>query len=89
MRTIGVKELKQNASQVLRDVEAHGSYVVTVAGRPVATLAPIGSEWVSSDELRRRMGGAPDGDWGSEPTEWREASPEVRDPWESRETRAS
>lgn len=83
MRTIGIEALKQNASQVLRDVEANGVYVITVAGRPVATISPLAtsSDWVSTEEVLRRMGGRRrSDDWGDDVVEFRDASPQLRDP---------
>lgn len=41
MRSIGVRELRQNASQYLRLVEAGESVEVTDRGRPVALLVPV------------------------------------------------
>ncbi len=42
-RTVGVRELKARASEVLREVESTGAeFVVTVRGRPVARIEPIG-----------------------------------------------
>jgi prevent-host-death family protein len=41
MERVGVRELKQNASAVLRRVEAGESLEVTARGRPVARLVPI------------------------------------------------
>jgi len=41
MLTIDVRELCQNASEVLREVEAGDTATVTVAGRPVAKIVPI------------------------------------------------
>ncbi|HEY4159245.1 MAG TPA: type II toxin-antitoxin system prevent-host-death family antitoxin [Polyangiaceae bacterium] len=41
MKTIGVRELRQNASVVLREVEAGGTFEVTDRGRPVALLSPL------------------------------------------------
>lgn len=40
MDEVGVRELRQHASEVLRDVESGKSFVVTVQGRPVADLTP-------------------------------------------------
>jgi prevent-host-death family protein len=42
MRSIGVRELRQNASAVLRDVERGVSFEITDRGRPVALLTPLG-----------------------------------------------
>jgi prevent-host-death family protein len=48
--TIGVRELRQNASEILREVEAGTVTTVTVSGRPVARLVPVGSgHWTSWD----------------------------------------
>lgn len=41
MNTIGVRELRQRASEYLRRVEAGESFEVTARGRPVARLVPI------------------------------------------------
>jgi prevent-host-death family protein len=41
MRAIGVRELRQRASDVLRDVEAGETVAVTSRGRRVALLIPI------------------------------------------------
>lgn len=40
--TIGVRELKAQASEILRQVELKGAeFIITVRGRPVARLEPI------------------------------------------------
>ena len=41
MRSIGVRELRQNASAYLRLVEAGESVEVTDRGRPIALLVPV------------------------------------------------
>ena len=41
MEQVGIRELKQNASAVLRRVTAGESLIVTDRGRPVARLSPI------------------------------------------------
>lgn len=41
MATVGIRELRQRASELLRRVEAGESIEVTDRGRPVAVLAPI------------------------------------------------
>jgi prevent-host-death family protein len=41
MRSVGIRELRQRASQVLRDVERGETFEVTDRGRPVARLTPI------------------------------------------------
>lgn len=44
MTTIGVRELRQDASRWLREVEAGASVTVTSRGRPIARLVPIREE---------------------------------------------
>ncbi|MDR0346499.1 MAG: type II toxin-antitoxin system prevent-host-death family antitoxin [Nocardiopsaceae bacterium] len=52
MRTIPQKELRNQVSEVLRRVEAGETFTVTVAGRPVAELAPTRRRsWVSGPAL--------------------------------------
>ncbi len=41
MITVGVRELRQRASELLRRVEAGETIEVTDRGRPVALLAPL------------------------------------------------
>ena len=41
MESVGVRELRQNASALLRRVAAGESIVVTDRGRPVARLSPV------------------------------------------------
>jgi prevent-host-death family protein len=41
MKSIGVRELRQQASQYLREVERGSTIEVTDRGRPVAQLVPI------------------------------------------------
>ena len=43
MNTIGIRELKQNASEVIKRVCAGEWLVVTDRGRPVAQISPINS----------------------------------------------
>lgn len=41
MKSIGVRQLKNEATQIVRTVrEQHALYVITVNGEPVATLRP-------------------------------------------------
>jgi prevent-host-death family protein len=41
MTTVGIRELRQRASELLRLVEDGETIVITDRGRPVAVLAPI------------------------------------------------
>jgi prevent-host-death family protein len=41
MKSIGVRELRQRASEFLRQVEAGRALEITARGRPVALLVPL------------------------------------------------
>lgn len=44
-RKIGIRELKANASAVIRDVQESGiEVIITVRGRPVARIEPLTAE---------------------------------------------
>ena len=66
METVGVRELRQNASGVLRRAEAGERIVVTVDGRPVADLVPhTGTRptWRPLREVAALFPGVHDRDW--------------------------
>lgn len=44
MKTIGVRELRQRASEFLKEVERGQTVEVTAHGRPVARLVPVRAE---------------------------------------------
>jgi prevent-host-death family protein len=59
---IGVRELKNRASEIVREVrEAQASYVVTLRGEPVAELRPLGVRTIQerrqeeADEVLREV----------------------------------
>ena len=51
MTSVGVRELRQRASELLRLVEAGESIEITDRGRPVAVLGPIPTR-IGLDQLR-------------------------------------
>jgi prevent-host-death family protein len=60
MSSIPQKELRNQVGEVLRRVEAGETLTVTVAGRPVAELAPARRRrWVSGSLLTRIWQGEP------------------------------
>lgn len=62
-RVVGARALKQNASAVLRDVAAFGEHVVTLQGRPVATLSPYAPlERISSAQFDALLEATPESD---------------------------
>ena len=65
---IGVRDLRQNASDLVRRAE-HGERVtVTVAGRPAAVLGPLGGtrSWVSWEQVADVFRRPVDDDWESD-----------------------
>lgn len=53
MKTIGIRELRQQASRHLREVEAGESFEITDRGRPVARLVPVPRHESTVERLRR------------------------------------
>lgn len=51
MRRIGIRELRQNASEYVRAAEAGETIEVTDRGRPVARLTPLASPGTLLDRL--------------------------------------
>jgi prevent-host-death family protein len=50
MSLIGVRELRQQTSEVIRKVREEGAeYVITYQGRPVAALLPLDAEQVEKE----------------------------------------
>jgi prevent-host-death family protein len=43
MAEVGLREMRQNASELVRRAQAGEQVTITVAGRPAAMLGPIGS----------------------------------------------
>lgn len=77
MKTIGVRQLKNEATQIVRAVrDQHTLYVITVNGQPVATLRPYSdrdiagmqrSEAVSEIAAIERLASAVGDAWMSVP----------------------
>ncbi len=64
---IGVRELRQNASEILREVEAGEPATVTVAGRPVAQIVPLkGDRWASWESIRTVFESPTDAEWDTD-----------------------
>jgi prevent-host-death family protein len=55
MERVGVRELRQNASAILRRVEAGESFEVTDRGRPVALLVKIPKRGLARLEAEGRL----------------------------------
>jgi prevent-host-death family protein len=64
MDTAGLRELRQQASDLVRRAEAGETIVVTVNGREVAQLGPIEpTRWRSWDDIVEVFAGPADADW--------------------------
>ncbi|NEE01833.1 type II toxin-antitoxin system Phd/YefM family antitoxin [Phytoactinopolyspora halotolerans] len=58
--TIGLRELRQKASEYVRRAEAGERVTVTVAGRPAAELVPhSGLSWTPLDRVLNALSGPP------------------------------
>ena len=53
MARVGVRELKNRTTEIIRDVrETQADYVVTYHGRPVAVLLPVDEAWLEAEAQR-------------------------------------
>jgi prevent-host-death family protein len=60
----GLRELRQQASDLVRRAEAGETIVVTVNGRPVAQLGPVRrNQWRRAGEVADIFAGPADPDW--------------------------
>ena len=82
MSTVGLRELRQDASDLVRRVEAGEEITITVAGRPSARLVaarPV--QWRVWDEVADLFRGPGDPDWERDRDL---VDADVRDPWAAR-----
>jgi prevent-host-death family protein len=92
MESVGIRELKQNASAVVARAEKGETITITVQGRPVAQIGPLKVEktmWVPAERLARVMTelGPDTTGWIEERNAYREIENDpIVDPWnDSRE----
>jgi prevent-host-death family protein len=76
---VGLRELRQDASELVRRVEAGEQIDITVSGRLAARLVPARPKrWLAWEEIADAFTGRPDGDWDRD----RELIDQsVADPW--------
>jgi prevent-host-death family protein len=89
MDSIGLRELRQDASALVRRVQAGESFTVTVQGRPAAQLVPVPSaaprrQWVTFDDVADLLTAPPIAGLAEDLVGLDDT---VRDPFESRPTR--
>lgn len=64
MSEVGLREMRQNASELVRRAQTGEQVTITVAGRPAAVLGPVTSRtWRRWDELADIFTGPADPDW--------------------------
>jgi prevent-host-death family protein len=64
MTTVGLRELRQDASELVRRVESGEEIEITVAGRLAARLVPAAPRrWQRWDDIAELFVGRPDPDW--------------------------
>ena len=64
MTTTGLRELRQQASELVRLAEAGETITVTVSGREVAELGPVHrNRWRRGPDIATIFTGAGDPDW--------------------------
>ena len=82
MSTVGLRELRQDASGLVRRVEAGEEITITVSGRPSARIVPARpTQWRSWAEIADLFGGPADAEWEQD----RDLlDVDVRDPWAAR-----
>ena len=79
MQTVGLRELRQDASELIRRVEAGEEIEITVSGRPAARLVPVGRKtWHRWDDIADLFAGRPDPDWATDRDLVDQA---ITDPW--------
>lgn len=77
--TVGLRELRQDASGLVRRVEAGEEITITVAGRPSARLVPVGAQrWRSFASIAELFDGPADPEWEADRDRIDQA---LRDPW--------
>jgi prevent-host-death family protein len=79
VEVVGLRELRQNASELVRRVEEGEEITITVAGRPGARLVPAAARtWRRCADVSELFAGPADPAWEAD----RESiAHEVRDPW--------
>ena len=67
MDTVGLRELRQDASELIRRVETGEQIDITVAGRLAARIVPVTPKrWQTWDAIADLFRGPPDTSWESD-----------------------
>lgn len=80
MTVVGLRELRQQASEIIRRVEAGEEVTVTVAGRPRVRMVPVQDRrWRTYGEIAALFDGPADPDFAADRELLDQA---LDDPWE-------
>ena len=78
---VGLRELRQQASELVRRAEAGEEVTITVSGRPSARLVPVAPRaWRTYAEVADLFHGPADPDWESDRDQ---IDQQLRNPWAS------
>lgn len=67
MKSVGLRELRQHASELVRRAEEGEELLVTVAGRPAAVLGPATpTRWRRYDDIAEIFAGPADPAWAAD-----------------------
>jgi prevent-host-death family protein len=79
---VGLREVRQNASELVRRAQAGERLTITVSGRPAASLGPVEvAAWVTWEAVADVFAGPGDPSWEQD-RDLLDGSP--RDPWDAR-----
>jgi prevent-host-death family protein len=79
---LGLRELRQHASDLVRRAQAGEQLVITVSGRPAAMLGPVQRDtWRTYDEIADLFSTPTDPRWAED---LRRIRDDVSDPWTHR-----
>lgn len=80
MTEVGLREVRQNASELVRRAQAGERMTITVSGRPAAALGPVDvPSWVSWEAVADVFMGPDDHDWAADRDR---LDGSLRDPWD-------
>jgi len=76
---VGLRELRQQASELVRQAEAGEEVIITVSGRPSARLVPVAPQtWRTYAEVADIFHGPADPEWEADRDR---IDQQLRDPW--------
>lgn len=79
MTEVGLREIRQHASEFVRRAEAGERMTITVSGRPAALLGPVETRrWVSWEEVAAIFSGPTDPEWSADRDRLDQT---IADPW--------